>query len=93
MFDSVISANSGAEAALFNTVDGSLVVTTTTANDAVNPPFLYNNIPLPFTVNFGNTTINSLQGVLITDNETHVGDTTGLPAAAVIYNPLQIIFL
>ncbi len=92
VFDSVISTNSPTEAALFNTVDGSLTVTTTTATDAVNPPFRYNNIPLPFAVSFGNTTINSLQGALITDNEMRIGAVGGLPAAAVIYNPLQIIF-
>jgi hypothetical protein len=92
IFDTVSSVNSPDRAASFDTVDGSLAVTTTTANDAVNPPFIYTNIPNPFAVSFGNTTINSLQGPLITDNETRVGGVAGLPAAAAIYNPLQIIF-
>jgi len=92
VFDSVASANSPTEAASFNTVDGSLTVATTTVTGAVNPPFLYNNIPNPFAVNFGNTTINSLQDALIADNEMRVGDVSGLPATGVIYNPLQIIF-
>ncbi|MCH2202994.1 MAG: inverse autotransporter beta domain-containing protein [Fuerstiella sp.] len=92
VFDSVVSVNSPTEAAAFITVDGSLAVTTTVVTDAVNPPFLYDNIPDPFDVSFGNTTINSLQGPLITDNETHIGDTDGLPDDDVIYNPLQIIY-
>ncbi len=92
IFDSVSSVDSPTEAARFNTVDGSLTVTTTIATDAVNPPFLYNNIPNPFAVTFGDTTINSLQGSTIGDNEVRIGDTSGLPAAGVIYNPLQIIF-
>lgn len=92
VFDSVASSNSPNRAAAFTTVEGSLAVTTTTANDAANPPFIYTNIPNPFAVSFGNTTINSLQGPLITDNETRVGAVGGLPAAAAIYNPLQIIF-
>ncbi len=92
IFDSVNSSNSPDRAASFDTVDGSLTVTTTTADDATNPPFIYTNIPLPFAVSFGDTTINSLQGPLITDNETRVGAVGGLPAAATIYNPLQIIF-
>lgn len=92
VFDSVTSTNSPTEAASFNTVDGSLTVTTTIMNAAVLPPFVYNNIPNPFAVSFGSTTINSLQGALITDNEVRVGVTAGLPAAAAIYNPLQIIF-
>lgn len=95
VFDSVVSVDSPTEAATFNTVEGSLSVTTTVMTDAANPPFRYENIPNPFTVSFGNTTINSLQGPLITDNEVRdpgglgVG---GLPAAGTIYNPLQIIF-
>ena len=92
VFDSVNSSNSPNRAASFDTVEGSLAVTTTTATDAVMPPFIYTNIPNPFVVSFGNTTINSLQGPLITDNETRVGAVGGLPAAATIYNPLQIIF-
>jgi len=92
VFDTVTSTNSPGRAASFNTVDGSLMVTTTNANDAANPPFIYTNIPLPFNVSFGNTTINSMQGSLITDNETRVGAVGGLPAANIIYNPLQIVF-
>lgn len=94
VFDSIQSVNSPTEAASFNTVEGSLTVATTIVTDAVNPPFLYDNIPIanPFNVSFGDTTINSLQGATINDNEVRIGDTTGVPAAAVIYNPLQIIF-
>jgi hypothetical protein len=93
VFDSVVSVDSPSEAAAFHTVEGSLSVTTTVMTAAANPPFRYENIPNPFTVSFGNTTINSLQGDSITENEKRelgglgVG---GLPAAGTIYNPLQI---
>lgn len=92
VFDSVISVDSPGRAASFDTVDGALAVTTTAATDAASPPFLYTNIPSPFSVFFGNTTINSLQGPLIGDNESRVGAVGGLPAAAAIYDPLQIFF-
>jgi len=89
VFDSVNSSNSPNRAASFVMVNGSLTVTTTTATDAVNAPFNY-DIPagFMFDANFGDTTINSLQGPLITDNEMPV-DVTGLTTT---YNPLQIIF-
>ena len=88
----VMSTDSPSHAAVFDTVDGSLSVTTTNAIDAALPPFSYTNIPLPFAVSFGNTTIDSLQGPLITFNEIRAGAVGGLPAAGTIYNPLQILF-
>jgi len=92
VFDSMSSVNSNARAASFSAVDGSLAVTTTTAIDASAAPFLYNDIATPFSVGFGNTTINSQQGPLIANNEERTGLFGGLPDAATIYNPVLIIF-
>jgi len=89
VFDSIISTSSPDRAASFVMVNGSLTVTTTTATDAVNEPFNY-DIPagFMFDANFGDTTINSLQGPLITHNEMRVVG----GVLTTIYNPLQIIF-
>ena len=80
-----------------NTSDGQhiqndAVITTTTTTDSAMAPFLYDTIPNPFAVTFGDTTITSMQGATIDANETLMGGTAGLPPQSVIYNPVTIIF-
>lgn len=92
VFDSILSVTSPDRAAAFTMVEGSLTVTTTTTTDSAMAPFLYDTIPNPFAVTFGDTTITSMQGATIDANETLMGGTAGLPPQSVIYNPVTIIF-